>query len=49
MKPTLIGQRNDIDFRNNHARSFILYFAPDRRLLGGSKYMVIIDRQLRAL
>ena len=39
MKPILIGQGNGLGLRNYHARNFILYIAPDRRFLGGPKYM----------
>ena len=39
MKPILIGQGNGLGLRNDHARNFILYIAPDRRFLGGPKFM----------
>ena len=39
MKPILIGQRNGMGPRNDHARNSILYIAPDRRILGDRKYM----------
>ena len=40
MKPVLIGQENGLELRNDHARSFILYFPPDRRFLVAPKYAV---------